>query len=113
MLGHWAVFGYGVFALEDLFSGELVGRAGISNDSKQPDAALVVALARALGRGFASEAVRAVVDWGFSHLGLTRLPSYIPPGNATSLKFAARLGAVREGFAERGGQIYEAWIFNA
>lgn len=50
-------------------------------------------LARAWwGRGFATEAARAVRDYGFEVLSLSRLVALIDPGNRPSIRVAEKLG---------------------
>jgi ribosomal-protein-alanine N-acetyltransferase len=44
------------------------------------------------GRGLASEAARAVLDYAFARRGLPRLIALILPGNRASLRLAERLG---------------------
>jgi len=56
------------------------------------------------GRGYASEALTAVLGWGFGPLGLRRVEADVDPRNAASLRTLARLGFVRE------GQLRERWV---
>jgi ribosomal-protein-alanine N-acetyltransferase len=51
------------------------------------------------GRGFASEAVRAVVDYGFERLNLHRIGANYRPTNERSGALLRRLGFVVEGYA--------------
>ena len=37
ILGHWTLLGYGIWALEKIDTGELVGRAGLLNHPGWPD----------------------------------------------------------------------------
>lgn len=53
-------------------------------------------LARAeWGKGLATEAARAVRDWGFAHLDVPRLVSIIDPGNTASIRVAEKNGMAR------------------
>ncbi len=77
---HWRRHGYGLWALEERESGELVGNAGLTVlDDWTADAANVEVgwmLARpSWGRGLAVEAGRASIDYAFDVLGLPRLVS--------------------------------------
>jgi RimJ/RimL family protein N-acetyltransferase len=54
------------------------------------------------GHGYATEAARAVRDWAFRELRLTRLISIIHPDNAASIRVAERLGAHHERDIESG-----------
>ncbi len=48
------------------------------------------------GKGYATEAARAMRNWAFRRRGLTSLVSYIDPENAASIAVAERLGAARD-----------------
>jgi len=54
------------------------------------------------GRGFATEAGRAVVDFGFDTVGLNRLELVADIGNASSLRVAEKLGFRFEGTKREG-----------
>jgi RimJ/RimL family protein N-acetyltransferase len=45
------------------------------------------------GKGFASEAARALRDWGFGPRGLDTMVSYVDPDNTPSRRLAEALGA--------------------
>jgi RimJ/RimL family protein N-acetyltransferase len=49
------------------------------------------------GRGYATEATRALVDFGFRELGLRRISSWCIAGNAASARVLERLGLRQEG----------------
>jgi RimJ/RimL family protein N-acetyltransferase len=67
------------------------------------------------GRGLATEALTALVNHGFSTLGLHRLEADIDPRNAASIRLVERLGFKREGhLRERyfvSGQIQDSLIY--
>ncbi len=44
------------------------------------------------GQGFVTEALRRLMDWTFTTLGLTTAVSYIDPGNDASVRVAMALG---------------------
>lgn len=48
------------------------------------------------GHGFASEAVRAVLDLGFDHCGLHRVAAQMDARNTASAKLASRVGLQQE-----------------
>ena len=77
-----------------------VGIGGIilSIDPKHETAAIDYALARPhWGQGLMTEAARAVVDWGFSQRGLSRISSHADLRNRRSWRVMEKLGMVREG----------------
>jgi RimJ/RimL family protein N-acetyltransferase len=49
------------------------------------------------GRGFAREAVAAVIEYGFSELGLRRIMADIDPDNTASIRLVEALGFRQEG----------------
>lgn len=53
--------------------------------------------ARAWGRGLATEAAAAAVDFGFRELGLARIYAQVLSGNRASLRVLDKLGMVNEG----------------
>ncbi len=49
------------------------------------------------GQGYASEAVRPIVDFGFENLGLHRIYGLIDPDNVASIRVLEKMGFDREG----------------
>lgn len=74
-------------------SGQFIGRAGIINPAEWPGPEVGYLLGRAWwGRGYATEAARAAMDWGFREIGFDDLLSLIDPNNRASIGVATRLG---------------------
>jgi RimJ/RimL family protein N-acetyltransferase len=87
----WALYGYGALMIE--VQGQTVGQVGISHGPLFPEPELGWFLYEGHeGRGYATEAARALRDWAFAR-GLHRLVSYIGPENRASAAVAERLGA--------------------
>ena len=67
------------------------------------------------GRGYANEAVTALLDWGFETLALNRVEADIDPRNTASVRALERLGFTREGhLRERwivGGEVGDSLIY--
>ena len=96
VIGQWGLRGYGQFALEDVASGRLVGRAGILHPLDWEGPELAYGLDQPFwGQGFATEACTALHRWAFSVLGLPSLVSYILPANTRSRRVLVKLGATR------------------
>lgn len=92
-IGHWALRGYGQWAIEERASGSFIGRAGIINPADWPGAEVGYLLGRPWwGRGYATEAARTAMDWGFREIGFPDLLSLIDPDNLASIAVATRLG---------------------
>lgn len=69
---------------------------------------------QARGRGYVSEASRAVIDWGFAELGLARIEWRALAGNMPSARTARSLGfqfegLLRQGHASPRGRA-DAWV---
>lgn len=93
ILGHWQLRGYGLWALEDKQTGDLVGRAGLYNPDGWPGLEVGWALIpRFQGQGFATEAGAAALNFAFGEVGADAIISCIQPGNAPSIAVAERLG---------------------
>jgi hypothetical protein len=77
-------------------SNELIGYCGLfyyPDVCGQPENEIGYRLARpSWGRGYATEAARAVRDYSFGVLGLLRLIAMIDPQNVASLRVAEKLG---------------------
>jgi ribosomal-protein-alanine N-acetyltransferase len=61
------------------------------------------------GRGYVTEALAAVLDFGFGPAGLHRVQAAIMPRNARSLRVIEKLGFRKEGYAQRYLQIAGKW----
>ena len=101
MLGHWQLRGYGSWAIEEKASGKLVGRVGFINPEGWPGLEIGWALARSSWRlGYATEAARAALQYGFQTFGFSRVISLIHPANTRSVRVSERLGGVEDGETE-------------
>ncbi|MET9532780.1 GNAT family N-acetyltransferase [Streptomyces sp. NPDC006649] len=89
----WARRGHGLCAVELRSTGEAIGRCGLHWWEQFDETEIGWTFARAhWGRGYATEAARSVLAWGFGPLGLERITSMIHPDNAASAAVARRLG---------------------
>jgi RimJ/RimL family protein N-acetyltransferase len=97
----WAEHGFGLLAVTERGTGRLVGEAGLQHLEEGPDIELGYTLGRvAWGRGYATEAARAVLRWGFAGLRLQRIVAVADPANVTSLRVLEKLGMARLGLRE-------------
>ncbi len=97
--GHWALFGFGFWAIEDRASGRFVGDVGLADFKREGlpsfDGAPEVGWALAPwahGRGLATEAVTAALAWHEARTGHLRTVCMIDPGNAPSIRVAEKAG---------------------
>jgi ribosomal-protein-alanine N-acetyltransferase len=86
--------GYSYWAVVERDSGDLVGEAGLKPlDDLGPDVELGYAFAEpSWGRGYATEAARAILAEAFGPLGLPRVFATARPENAGSRHVLAKLG---------------------
>ena len=83
-----------------------MGEAGLQYLEAGPDVELGYTLARAAwGRGYATEAARAVLHWGFAGLRLHRIVAVADPANTASLHVLEKLGMARRGLRECYGAV--------
>jgi RimJ/RimL family protein N-acetyltransferase len=101
-VAHWPLFGYGSLVVDLTETGATLGHVGLGRGIDFPETELGWLLFEGHeGRGYATEAARALRDWGLAHAGLTSLVSYIDPDNLPSRRLAERLGAVVDPDAAR------------
>ena len=92
--GHWALRGFGMWAVEERASGALLGRVGFHEPAGWPGFELGYALGRAWwGHGYAREAGGAALAYARQTLGRDEIISVIRPDNARSIAVATALGA--------------------
>jgi RimJ/RimL family protein N-acetyltransferase len=97
-LGHWVLRGYGPWAVTDRESGAFMGRVGIHFPYGWPQPELAYTLGKPFwGRGYATEACRAALDWAFTERDFPELVSLIYPENARSIRVATKLGETLRG----------------
>jgi RimJ/RimL family protein N-acetyltransferase len=96
-VGHWQLFGFGTWIVRDK-AGAFVGEVGLLDYRRVISSALEIpevgwGLARAQqGKGYATEAVRAVLAWGDQRFGGGPMSAIIDVDNAPSLRLAERCG---------------------
>jgi RimJ/RimL family protein N-acetyltransferase len=97
-LGHFALRGFGQFAVVDCGIGEIIGRAGPWQPEGWPDCEVQCVLRRKYwGQGYATEAMKACVGYAFTELDKPHLIGLIEPENVRSIHLAERVGEKLEG----------------
>lgn len=101
--GLWSIVGYGYWSFLDRSTGDYVGNGGLSQLERGipelegfPEAGWAFA-PNAWGKGYATEAMAAVLTWADS-VQLGEIRCIIDPGNAASKNVALKLGFAK--FAE-------------
>jgi RimJ/RimL family protein N-acetyltransferase len=89
----WRAYGYGLVAIIERATGRFLGRSGLKYWPQFDETEVGWVLrADVWGHGFATEAGRACVDWGFGSLEVPYLTAMIRPDNGRSIRVAERLG---------------------
>jgi RimJ/RimL family protein N-acetyltransferase len=91
---HWQEHGFGLLAVEWRATGELIGRSGPQFHRAWPhDPEVGWAIEPAWqGRGLATEAGAASIEWAFGELGYARVVSITTEENVASRRVMAKLG---------------------
>lgn len=100
-IGHWAMLGYGLLAVEERATGRYIGDVGLARFERGlgadfdpfPEAGWMIAQTVS-GLGYATEGVAAAIDWHERTFGRQRQVCMIDPANHASLQVAAKLGFV-------------------
>lgn len=96
--GHWAMMGFGYWALEDRATGRFAGEMGLADYQRGiagyegwPEAGWVLAPAFQ-GRGLAAEAMTAAFAWAGANLAARDVFCILAPEHAASIRLAVKLG---------------------
>ena len=93
MQAEWAEHGYGILAVLDVQTGEFIGRSGLHYWPQWDEVETGWVIRRNLwGRGYATEAGAASLQWGFEKFGLNLITAIIANLNHRSIAVAERLG---------------------
>ena len=93
----WDDEGFGLFAVELLASGELIGAVGLTTPADLPELASEIAVEFRLGRqywgqGYASEAAHAVLEFALQDRGLDRVIAVTRVGHTAARNVLDKLG---------------------
>lgn len=98
MAGSWQLMGYAMFSVIEKASGRWMGRIGPWTPDGWPGTEVGWSLHRdAWGKGYATEAARAAMDFAFEQLGWEDVIHCIDPQNIPSQKVATALGSTLRG----------------
>jgi RimJ/RimL family protein N-acetyltransferase len=111
LAGVWMLFGYGPWIVREKTTGAFVGDLGpceYGRDSEprlEPAIEFGWALAPSMhGKGYATEALQATIDWMAAHGPKRRYCAMINPENGASHRVAAKLGFARTGTVVHKGK---------
>ena len=100
-VGHWALLGFGYWAVEEKASGRFIGDVGLADFKRaiEPSLEGIPEIGWALdpahhGKGYATEAVAAALSWSDRNLDAPATACIISPENQASLRVAFKSGYV-------------------
>jgi RimJ/RimL family protein N-acetyltransferase len=98
MAGAWHLQGFAMFSVVDKASGRWLGRIGPWYPEGWPGTEVGWGIVSdCWGRGYATEAATAAIDWVFATLGWREVIHVIDVDNAPSEALARKLGSRRRG----------------
>jgi RimJ/RimL family protein N-acetyltransferase len=97
---HFAERGFGLWAVQVSGRADFIGFVGLTVPSFEAHFTPCVEMGWRLarehwGHGYATEAARAALDFGFRHLGLAEIVSFTVPANQRSRAVMERIGMTR------------------
>lgn len=103
-LDHWQKHGFGVWALVHQQNQQLMGHCGLHYLGNTSEVELTYAINPFYwGQGFATEAAKAVLQWGFDTLRLKQIVAVTAPDNVASRRVMQKLGMKYEKNIQYGG----------
>ena len=103
MVEHWRAHAFGMWAVEELRSGAFTGECGLRWREDGADVELSYGLyAKYRGRGLATEAANAALDFGVGVLGLARIVALSRGDNHVSHRVLEKLGMTLESRTDDG-----------
>jgi len=89
----WREHGFGIWAVEDRETGEFLGRSGLQHLDQTDEVEVgYIFLQKGWGKGYATEAARASLRYGFDYLGLDRIVACAYPENTASRNVMTKMG---------------------
>jgi RimJ/RimL family protein N-acetyltransferase len=105
-LRNYDEFGFGLWAMQLKADGQFVGDCGLTYQDVDGRRELEIGyhvIERERGKGYATEAARACLEFGFTHTSCESICSIVRPSNTASCAVAARVHTTRGEFM-KGGQ---------
>jgi RimJ/RimL family protein N-acetyltransferase len=93
LMAHWDEHGYGVWAVEANATGQLLGRCGLFYIAETSEVEVDFIVDHAFwGQGFATEAARASLQYGFDQHGMNAIVGIVHPENKASQRVLEKIG---------------------
>ena len=95
-LGHWSLFGYGLWSVRIKNSGDFIGRVGVINPPMFSEPDLAWHLFDGFeGRGYAYEAAKTIKEYVIENFNLPSFASHILIENKKSIFLAEKLSSIK------------------
>jgi RimJ/RimL family protein N-acetyltransferase len=99
--GHWALLGFGYWAVTEKHSGIYIGEMGFADFKRDITPSLEgtpelgwLLTASAHGKGYATEALTEITAWGDKNLAQKKTACIIAPENTASIRVAEKIGFI-------------------
>ena len=93
ILKHWGKHGFGIWAIIDKSNGLLIGRCGLNLIAETSEVEVDFVLTpNSWRKGYATEAARAALDYGFQKLELRNIIALAKPDNTASRRVIEKIG---------------------
>jgi RimJ/RimL family protein N-acetyltransferase len=108
-LTNYEVRGWGCFGVTPLESDRLIGFCGFARPPERPGIVeLIYAfLPEHWGKGYATEAAGAMLEFGFTESGLTRIEATVDPTNLASKRVLEKIGMIYERTGQEDGVLVD------
>ena len=113
-LADYRKYGFGRWACVEKASGRVIGFAGLKHLEDLAEVDLGYRLLPAYwGLGLATEAGRAILDYGWTHLQLSQVIALVVPENVASMRVLEKLGLSFEKQFEYQGHELARYVIQA
>lgn len=109
--GHWYHLGFGYWVVESKADGSFIGEVGFGNFRRDTEPSLAgtpeagwVLNRRSHGKGYATEAVTAMLAWADENLDCSHTAAMFDPTHAASLNVAKKVGYSNEVIGRYGNK---------
>lgn len=93
IISHWKKYGFGLWAITKKEKPVLIGRCGLNYILETSEVEIDFVLARRYWKkGYATEAAKAALHYGFKILSLDRIIALTKPENSASLRVIKKIG---------------------
>lgn len=90
---HWQEKGYGVWAVVEKESGNIIGHCGLNYVKQNNEIEVLYGFGKDYwGLGYATEAAKAALAFGFEKVGLNRIVAFAKTDNIASRKVIEKIG---------------------